>query len=266
MKLYKILIMIIILSIFVASSLFYIPFKQYGVVTSPNPTKIDLSKYSIKEYYNIYNLPNSKYIKIKPSGQLNFEKVELKHKILYEELILRCVIMVMLLIIIWNAMPNKITYEPNKPYPMKWYKYLIAFFIPLWLIASPILTYININTRILNYYGNWENYLSELPNILSFSIYLINLLLLLIAYIELRKYSKRGYIVILCFFIIAAIYPILEMFIYAPSYLKANIQFDYVYLIGRAFGGSLFYIPNIIYFTKRKHMFIEENEENYYEH
>lgn len=100
MKQNKILIITTFLIIIVVSSLFYIPFSRYGVVQSPYVLDDKyILEYSTKEYHHIYDIPSSEFIIVKPKGQINFVKLELKYNVIFEEFIIRYVIIITLLII-----------------------------------------------------------------------------------------------------------------------------------------------------------------------
>lgn len=136
----------------------------------------------------------------------------------------------------------------DKKFSMKWFNILTRYLIPFSVIVSPIITFGDLHLDVSYYYGSWFDYLGNMLNALSLSMYIFMLILLIIANKELRKYSYKGYKLIMIFFALSILSPIIEMLLY----------FDYGYSLGKLIVALLVFIPNIIYFKKRKHLFTEK--------
>lgn len=151
---------------------------------------------------------------------------------------------------------------------MKWYKAMINFFIPMWIFFGTIVSLERMFYAVKNYYGTWGGYFTDsldgIPNTFNFIIFLFLTGLLIFAYIEIKKFSEFGYKYIMIFFILTIIYPIIAFLIYLPAYIKADLDYSSILgqSVGQLIGKAIFFIPNIIYFKKRKQLFVENRIHN----
>lgn len=162
---------------------------------------------------------------------------------------------------------DKGTFTAVKMQPsMKWYKALVRFFIPAALILRPIESFGNLHLSIGQYYGTWGDYFTHsidgIPNTLNIALWMFGMILLLFAYVGIKKFTENGYKLIVAFFIFNAIYPIVSALIYIPSYIKVGLDFDYGPTVAQFIINSIVSIPNLIYFKKRSYLFAEERVHN----
>lgn len=87
----------ITLLLFIASSIFFIPFNRYGVIDTPYEADEILEGYNVKEYHHIYDIPTGGYRNVKPQGQSDYVNVKIKYSIVYEELIIRYLIIILII-------------------------------------------------------------------------------------------------------------------------------------------------------------------------
>ncbi|NLD50672.1 MAG: zinc-ribbon domain-containing protein [Clostridiaceae bacterium] len=162
---------------------------------------------------------------------------------------------------------DKGTFTAVKMQPsMKWYKALVRFFIPAALILRPIESFGNLHLSIGQYYGTWGDYFTHsidgIPNTLNIALWMFGMILLLFAYVGIKKFTENGYKLIVAFFIFNAIYPIVSALIYVPSFTKAGLEFNYGPTAAQFIINSIVSIPNLIYFKKRRFLFSEERVHN----
>lgn len=145
----------------------------------------------------------------------------------------------------------------DKTLPMRWFKALINFFIPLWLFTGTL----NILSQTLSFFSAYNEYsgypLLMLTDLITLTITTFIIVFLFIAWKELKKFTPSGYKYAIIFFILTILMPAITMLIYLPSYLAFDANYDYYNVFVTTFAALIICTPNIIYLYKRKGEFSE---------
>lgn len=139
---------------------------------------------------------------------------------------------------------------------MRWFNFFVRFVIPIWLILGTF-TYISqTNATVGEYFnGNIYDFYTDpmfgTINVIDLIMEIATFFILLCAILPLKSYQKTGYKIIIAYFVIRLLYPLLGFFI--MDYLEINDISSY---IGYSLPEVILSILNLVYFKKREHIFL----------
>lgn len=164
--------------------------------------------------------------------------------------------------------PNKLTVKQAKekvnqyPLPTAWYKFYVYFRFPLGFLYSIIGFFIIYYTYNVSYYDGTNFYKLTMPDIMGFAIIVevVFLIFSIIVFVMMLKLSPKAYEWNLASLIGDVIYGALF------SVTKAGINMPeatpFMYIVGFLFSALIaslvWFLPNFIYFRKRKSLFHPE--------
>lgn len=147
-----------------------------------------------------------------------------------------------------------------KKIPMKWFNFLVKFWLPVLLILGIIADIINLNKSFEIYSDIFSLFSVKLYFILSLSYIIPTRIIHLLAYINLRDYKKAGYKMLLALIVLYAMGKLLAYIFAIPMAIEL-VLFDairqelFTRTTSTLIVTPIIFIPNYIYFKKRKHLF-----------
>lgn len=164
--------------------------------------------------------------------------------------------------------PNELTVKQARdrvnqyPLPMAWYKFYVYFRFPIGFLYSIIGFLIIYYTYNVSYYDGTNFYKLTMPDIMGFAIIVevVFLIFSIIVFVMMLKLSQKAYEWNLASLIGDVIYGALF------SVTKAGISMPeatpFMYIVGFLFSALIaslvWFLPNFIYFRKRKSLFHPE--------
>ena len=143
--------------------------------------------------------------------------------------------------------------KQHNGYSMRWYLFFVRILSILWLILGPLLILSTMSQEVSeiyrgNYQGYFNNSLIGPYNTIVMILFWVGEVILLIARSELKKLSILGWQLIVVFFSInlaSSLYTLLTYYQYSPASIIGSVTVP-----------MILHTLNLVYFTKRKSLFI----------
>lgn len=145
--------------------------------------------------------------------------------------------------------------DSTKQIPLKWLNFLVNFLMPLWIVTGSI----GIFNRVVTLYNLYaENDFPISFLVTDLVITALGISIIVFTFIirkELKNYTYFGYKHAIIYFVSIMLMPTITMFVYLPSYIALNMNYDFYNLFVTTVSASIICVPNIIYLKKRKNLF-----------
>lgn len=150
----------------------------------------------------------------------------------------------------------------NKQPSMRWFKFLVKYLMPIWLILGTLSRFRSISLTVDNYYNSdWKYFMVDsidaIPNTIVMILNIFITIFLYVTWKELKSFTKQGYKLSIAFFALTILTPAILMIIYLPLYISANVGYDFYNMFVNIGSALIICVPNIIYLKKRKSLFLE---------
>ena len=138
-------------------------------------------------------------------------------------------------------------------FSMRWYLFFVRILSILWLILGPIFFLSTMNQEVFDiYHGSYQNYFNNSLigpyNSIVMSLFWISEVILLMARSELKKFSLLGWQLLIIFFSInlaSSLYTLLTYYQYSPESIIGSVSVSII-----------LHTLNLVYFTKRRSLFV----------
>lgn len=144
--------------------------------------------------------------------------------------------------------PSQTPYSPEKELPMRWYKFLIYFY----LFANAVDYFLNFITSIYN--ATIPTNDRQLSDLIFAVFYLGMVIYFLITRDALAKYKEKGPRLLLNMYIIVTIASAINILVFSDRLNRTSNEI-FIMLLISVFTELIMYACNAAYFRKRNHLF-----------